>query len=46
MVEQYILAGAVEREKDKDQWAKRVVNRKELDYFPAANEVYQLLFGK
>ena len=46
MVEQYTWADAGEREKDKDKWAKRVVNRKELDYFPAANEVYKLLFGK
>ena len=35
MVHQYIFADPLQREWDEKQWAKRVVRRKEIDYFRA-----------
>lgn len=47
IVEQYVWAyDSSEREKEKEKWAIRVKNRKEIDYFPASDKIHELLFQK
>lgn len=43
MLNQYFLADVRERERDREQWARRVLYRKKLDYFPSASAVLELL---
>ena len=34
ILDQYIYADPYQRELDKEQWVKRVIKRKSMDYFP------------
>lgn len=43
MFEQYIFADVYEREKYKNSWVKRVLNRKGIDFFPDPNAVLKTL---
>ena len=43
MVNQYFLADVWQRERDREQWARRVLYRKKVDYFPSASAVVELL---
>lgn len=43
MVNQYFLADTYLRERDRETWVDRVIHRKDVDYFPAANNVYLAL---
>ena len=43
MIHQYIFADPWQREWHKEEWAKRVVHRKEIDYFPSGWDMYRLL---
>jgi hypothetical protein len=43
MVHQYIFADPWQRGWDEKQWAKRVVRRKEVDYFPSGWAMHALL---
>ena len=40
---QYFFADTYEREKDKDAWVKRVMNRKAVDYFPSGWATHEML---
>lgn len=43
MVNQYFLADVWHRERDREQWAHRVLHRQKVDYFPSASAVIELL---
>ncbi len=43
MANQYFSADAYQRELDKENWVKRVLHRKDVDYFPSGWEVRALL---
>jgi len=43
IVHQYFFADVYQREMDKNQWVKRVMQRKEPDYFPGGWQVRNLL---
>ena len=44
MFEQYILADPWMRESDRTRWIFRVMHRKDIDYFPDAVKVHDILF--
>lgn len=43
MVNQYFFADVRQREFDKENWVKRVLHRKDVDYFPAGWQMRTLL---
>lgn len=43
MLNQYLFADDYRRENDKGYWVKRVMNRKDVDYFPSAYNVIAML---
>ena len=43
MVNQYFFADVYQRELDKENWVKRVLHRKDVDYFPDGWQVRTLL---
>lgn len=43
MVNQYFFADVWMREADKDQWVKRVLQRRKADYFPSGWAVFRAL---
>jgi hypothetical protein len=43
MVNQYFFADVYQRELDKEKWVKRVLHRKDVDYFPSGWQVRTLL---
>lgn len=43
MVNQYFFSDVYERELDKENWIKRVLHRKDVDYFSGGREVRTLL---
>lgn len=43
MLHQYFFADVHSREADRKQWANRVLHRKQLDYFPDASSMDELL---
>jgi len=43
MVNQYFFADAYQRELDREDWVKRVLYRKDADYFPSGSQVRTLL---
>ncbi len=43
MVNQYYFADAYQRELDKENWVKRVLHKKDVDYFPGGWQMRTLL---
>lgn len=43
MVNQYFLADVYQREMDRENWIKRILHRKDVDYFPGGRQVRTLL---
>lgn len=44
MLNQYFFADVLHRENDRGRWARRVLYRRKLDYFPSASAMLDLLW--